>query len=114
MPKSVVINPFFDWGVDRPPGHEYADTVIYEAHVKGLTKTHPDIPENVRGTYAALAHPVMLEHYRRDRVTADALLPRHPVLHPSTPRHQGPRAHWCSHTIGAPAPHNPHAPSPLR
>ena len=41
MPKSVVINPFFDWGNDRPPDHEYADTVIYEAHVKGLTETHP-------------------------------------------------------------------------
>ena len=57
MPKSVVINPYFDWGVDRPPGHEYADTVIYEAHVKGLTQTHPDIPEHIRGTYAAVAHP---------------------------------------------------------
>ncbi len=53
MPKSVVINPFFDWGIDRPPDHEYADTVIYEAHVKGLTQTHPDIPEQMRGTYAA-------------------------------------------------------------
>ncbi|MGH3967503.1 MAG: glycogen debranching enzyme, partial [Mycobacterium sp.] len=50
MPKSVVINPFFDWGNDRPPGHEYADSVIYEAHVKGLTQTHPDIPEQIRGT----------------------------------------------------------------
>ena len=45
MPKSVVINPYFDWGMDRPPQREYADTVIYEAHVKGLTQTHPDIPE---------------------------------------------------------------------
>src|SRR5271163_4632403 len=53
MPKSVVINPFFDWGNDRPPAHEYANTVVYEAHVKGLTETHPDIPEQVRGTYAA-------------------------------------------------------------
>jgi glycogen operon protein len=52
MPKSVVINPFFDWGVDRPPRHEYADTVIYEAHVKGLTMRHPDIPDDVRGTYS--------------------------------------------------------------
>jgi glycogen operon protein len=52
MPKSVVINPFFDWGVDRPPQREYADSIIYEAHVKGLTETHPDIPEQIRGTYA--------------------------------------------------------------
>lgn len=55
MPKCVVINPpYFDWGNDRPPGYEYADSVIYEAHVKGLTQTHPDIPEQIRGTYAAV------------------------------------------------------------
>ena len=52
MPKSVVINPFFDWGERPPPSHEYADTVIYEAHVKGLTQMHPDVPERMRGTYA--------------------------------------------------------------
>src|SRR5436305_4862866 len=62
MPKSVVINPYFDWGVDRPPGHEYADTFIYEAHVKGLTQTHPAIPERMRGTYSAIAHPAIIEH----------------------------------------------------
>ena len=62
MPKSVVINPFFDWGTDRPPQHEYADSIIYEAHVKGLTETHPDIPERSRGTYAAIAHPAIIEH----------------------------------------------------
>ena len=52
MPKSVVISPFFDWGNDRPPRRPYADSVIYEAHVKGLTIPHPDIPEEMRGTYA--------------------------------------------------------------
>ena len=62
MPKCVVINPFFDWGVDRPPGHDYADSVIYEAHVKGLTQLHPDIPERIRGTYAGIAHPAVIEH----------------------------------------------------
>ena len=54
---SVVINPFFDWGQDRPPAHEYHETVIYEAHVKGLTKLHPDVPEEIRGTYAGIAPP---------------------------------------------------------
>ena len=54
---SVVINPFFDWGHDRPPGHQYHESVIYEMHVKGLTMTNPDIPEEIRGTYAAVAHP---------------------------------------------------------
>lgn len=62
MPKSVVINPYFDWGTDRPPKHEYADTVIYETHVKGLTQTHPEIPEQARGTYAGIAHPAIIEH----------------------------------------------------
>ena len=64
MPKAVVISPFFDWGVDRPPRREYADTVIYEAHVKGLTQTHPDIPEASRGTYSAIAHPVVIDHLK--------------------------------------------------
>ena len=54
MSKSVVINPYFDWDNDRHPRTPYQDTVIYEAHVKGLTETHPRIPEDVRGTYAAL------------------------------------------------------------
>src|SRR5664280_2390723 len=56
MPKSVVINPFFDWGNDRPPKRQYNETVIYEAHVKGLTEHHPEIPASIRGTYAAIAH----------------------------------------------------------
>src|SRR6185436_12413915 len=59
--KSVVINPFFDWQEDRLPRHPYHETVVYEAHVKGLTQTHPDIPEEIRGTYAGLAHPAMVE-----------------------------------------------------
>ena len=72
MPKSVVINPYFDWGVDRPPRRDYADSVIYEAHVKGLTETHPDIPEQLRGTYAGIAHPAiidLLKNDERDAVT---------------------------------------------
>ena len=63
LPKCVVINPFFDWGDDRPPKHRRThDTVIYEAHVKGLTKRHPDVPEELRGTYAGIAHPAIIEH----------------------------------------------------
>ncbi len=56
MMKGVVINPFFDWQGDRSPGIPYGETVIYEAHVKGLTETHPDVPEEQRGTYAGVAH----------------------------------------------------------
>ena len=58
--KSVVINPFFDWGHDRPPAFDYHETVIYEAHVKGLTMTHPDVPPELRGTYGAIGHPAII------------------------------------------------------
>src|ERR1700741_730170 len=74
-PKAVGISTYFDWGVDRPPQHEYTDTVSYEAHVKALTQTHPDIPENVRGTYAAVAHPVIIEHLKSLGVNAIELMP---------------------------------------
>ena len=57
MPKSVVINPFFDWGNDRRPRTPWHRTIVYETHVKGFTKRHPDIPEALRGTYAGMAHP---------------------------------------------------------
>src|SRR5690606_24328131 len=56
---TVVINPFFDWAMDRQPRRPYNETVIYEAHVKGMTATHPDVPEHMRGTYAGLAHPAI-------------------------------------------------------
>src|SRR4051812_6438165 len=59
---SVVTNPFFDWGHDRPPQHQYQESVIYEMHVKGLTMTNPEIPKGIRGTYAAVAHPAPIEH----------------------------------------------------
>jgi hypothetical protein len=77
MPKCVVINPFFDWGVDRPPQREYADSVIYEAHIKGLTQTHPDIPEEIRGTYSAIAHPAIIDHLNALGATAIELMPVH-------------------------------------
>ncbi len=61
---SVVVNPYFDWGDDRRPRTEYHHTVIYEAHVKGLTMLHPDLPEELRGTYAGLAHPSVIGHLK--------------------------------------------------
>ena len=85
---SVVINPFFDWGHDRPPQHEYHETVIYEAHVKGLTMPHPDVPEEIRGTYAGIAHPAIIEHLtdaRRHRHRADAGAPVRPGPHAARP-----------------------------
>jgi isoamylase len=104
MPKSVVINPFFDWGVDRPPGHEYADTVIYEAHVKGLTQTHPEIPEQIRGTYSAVAHPVIIEHLKALGVNAIELMPVHYFANDSTLIEKGLSNYWGYNTIGFFAP----------
>jgi len=104
MPKAVVINPFFDWGVDRPPKRQYAESVIYEAHVKGLTQTHPDIPAEIRGTYAAVAHPLMIEHLRRLGVTAIELMPVHHFANDSTLLDKGLSNYWGYNTIGFFAP----------
>ena len=112
MPKSVVINPYFDWGVDRPPQHEYADTVIYEAHVKGLTQTHPDIPENIRGTYAAVAHPVIIEHLKSLGVNAIELMPVHHFVNDSTLVEKGLSNYWGYNTIGFLAPDSKYSSSP--
>jgi isoamylase len=104
MPKSVVINPFFDWGVDRPPRHEYAASVIYEAHVKGLTQTHPGIPKAIRGTYSAVGHPVMIEHLKSLGVNAVELMPVHHFANDSTLRQMGLTNYWGYNTIGFFAP----------
>jgi isoamylase len=75
MPKNVVINPFFDWGNDRAPNTPYHETIIYEAHVRGLTLLHPEVPKAQRGTYAGLAHPAVVGHLQRLGVTAVELMP---------------------------------------
>ena len=106
---SVVVNPYFDWGHDRPPRHEYHDSVIYEAHVKGLTMTHPDIPEAVRGTYAGLGHPAMVEHLTSLGVTAVELLPVHQFVQDHHLVEQGLSNYWGYNTIGFLAPHNAYA-----
>ncbi|HEY9267596.1 MAG TPA: glycogen debranching protein GlgX, partial [Mycobacterium sp.] len=112
MPKSVVINPYFDWGVDRPPGHEYADSVIYEAHVKGLTQTHPDIPEQIRGTYAAVAHPAIIDHLKSLGITAIELMPVHHFANDSTLIDKGLTNYWGYNTIGFFAPDAKYSSSP--
>ncbi|OBA80203.1 glycogen debranching enzyme GlgX [Mycobacterium sp. 1164966.3] len=104
MPKSVVINPYFDWANDRPPNHEYADTVVYEAHVKGLTRTHPDIPEQIRGTYAAVAHPVIIEHLKSIGITAIELMPVHHFANDSTLVEKNLSNYWGYNTISFFAP----------
>jgi glycogen operon protein len=104
MPKSVVINPFFDWGSDRSPKHEYADSVIYEAHVKGLTQTHPDVPAQMRGTYAGVAHPAIIDHLKSIGVTAVELMPVHHFANDSTLIDKGLSNYWGYNTIGFFAP----------
>jgi isoamylase len=103
---SVVISPYFDWQDDRPLRIPYNETVVYEAHVRGMTMRHPDIPKDVRGTYAGLAHPVMIEHFRQLGITAVELMPVHQFVHDSTLDDKGLRNYWGYNTIGFFAPHN--------
>ena len=106
---SVVINPYFDWGHDRPPRREYHDSVIYEAHVKGLTMTHPEIPEEIRGTYAAIGHPVIVDHLTNLGVTAIELMPVHQFVQDTSLQAKGLTNYWGYNTIGFLAPHNAYA-----
>ncbi len=104
MPRSIVINPFFDWGTDRPPQHEFADLVIYETHVKGLTEAHPGIPEQLRGTYSGMAHPVIIDHLKDLGITAVELMPVHHFANDSTLLDKGLTNYWGYNTIGFFAP----------
>jgi isoamylase len=109
MPKSVVVNPYFDWGTDRPPRTPYHKTVIYEAHVKGLTMTHPDVPEDLRGTYAGIAHPAVIGYLQDLGVTAIELMPVHQFVQDDTLQQKGLRNYWGYNTIGFFAPHDEYA-----
>ncbi|RNG19011.1 glycogen debranching protein GlgX [Streptomyces botrytidirepellens] len=106
---SVVVNPYFDWGDDRPPRTDYHRTVIYEAHVKGLTMRHPRLPEELRGTYAALAHPAIIEHLTELGVTTLELMPVHQFVHDHRLVDSGLANYWGYNTIGFFAPHNAYA-----
>ncbi|TCC52300.1 glycogen debranching enzyme GlgX [Kribbella capetownensis] len=106
---SVVTNPFFDWGNDRPPEHAYHQTVIYEAHVKGLTKTHPALPEDIRGTYAGIGHPAIVEHLKELGVSAIELMPIHQFAQDGHLQELGLSNYWGYNTIGFFAPHNDYA-----
>ncbi|MER6205443.1 glycogen debranching protein GlgX [Streptomyces sp. NPDC001642] len=106
---GVVTDPAFDWGDDRPPRRPYSDTVIYEAHVKGLTRTHPEVPEELRGTYAGLAHPAVVEHLVQLGVTAVELMPVHQFVQDGVLQDRGLSNYWGYNTIGFFAPHNAYA-----
>ncbi|WP_067804737.1 glycogen debranching protein GlgX [Actinomadura formosensis] len=112
--RSVVVSPYFDWGDDRPPRIPYHETVIYEAHVKGLTARHPGVPRALRGTYAGLAHPVIIDHLRSIGVTAVELMPVHQFVHDDALTSRGLRNYWGYNTIGFFAPHNEYSSSGQR
>ena len=112
--RSIVQHPHFDWGGDRRPDTPLHESVIYEAHVKGMTKCHPDVPEEIRGTYAGLAHPAIVEHFASLGVTAVELMPVHQFVHDHRLVEQGLRNYWGYNTIGFFAPHNEYASSGIR
>src|SRR5487761_1818378 len=109
VPRSVVHNPYFDWGNDRPPDVQLNESMIYEVHVKGFTARHPDIPEGQRGTYAGLGHPAAIEHLTGLGVTAVELMPVHQFVHDSQLIERGLRNYWGYNSIGFLAPHNEYA-----
>lgn len=103
---SVVTNPFFDWGRDRAPDHPYNQTVIYETHVKGMTQSHPGIPKNLRGTYAAMAHPLTISYLKELGITAVELMPIHQFINDTFLIDKGLSNYWGYNTIGYFAPHD--------
>jgi isoamylase len=104
MPRNVVINPYFDWGDDRPPRTPYHETLIYEAHVRGLTMRHPEVPPEQQGSYAGLAHPAVIEHLTRLGVTAVELMPVHQSVPESALVGRGLTNYWGYNTIAFLAP----------
>ncbi|WP_082582107.1 glycogen debranching protein GlgX [Aeromicrobium sp. Root236] len=114
VPYSLVVNPFFDWANDRQPRTPYNETVIYEAHVKGLTQTHPHVPESLRGTYAGIAHPAIVAHLKSLGVTAIELLPVHQFITDHYLSEKGLTNYWGYNTIGFFAPHDAYASRPGR
>jgi isoamylase len=106
VPKSVVVHDLFPWGDDhRRPRYAWADTVIYELHVKGFTAQHPGIPAELRGTYAGLAHPAAIEHLQRLGVTAVELMPVHHFVSEPHLLRRGLTNYWGYNSVGYFAPH---------
>jgi isoamylase len=112
VPRGVVASPFFDWGDDRHPRTPMHQTVIYEVHVKGLTALHPEVPEELRGTYAGLSHPAVIEHLQGLGVTAVELLPIHRHVPESDLVERGLTNYWGYNSIAYLAPHDGYAAGP--
>jgi isoamylase len=106
MPKAVVTNPYFDWRGDARPHRPWHETVVYELHVKGFTARHPGVPEELRGTYAGLAHPAAIEHLHHLGVSAVELMPVHQFVLDHHLHEQGLTNYWGYNSICYLAPHN--------
>lgn len=109
--KSAVVNPYFDWGNDQHPYISYHDSVIYEAHVRGMTNLNMDVPPDIRGTYAGLAYPSVIEYLKKLGVTAIELMPIHQFVNDSFLQEKGLSNYWGYNTIGFFAPHNAYSSS---
>ncbi|MEM9072972.1 MAG: glycogen debranching protein GlgX [Myxococcota bacterium] len=106
---SVVEKDDFDWGDHTPPKTPLADSVIYEVHVKGFTRLHPEVPTELRGTYGGLAHPSVISHLQSLGITAVELLPAMQFRHETFLLRKGLRNHWGYATVGFFAPHEEYA-----
>ena len=104
--RSLVVDTAFDWADDAPPGTPLHETIIYETHVKGLTMTRPDVPAEIRGTYAGVAHPATIRYLCELGVTAVEFLPVHQFEQDSNLLRNGLRNYWGYNSIGFFAPHN--------
>jgi len=105
VPRSIVIDPAFTWGDDRPPATPWNRTVIYETHVRGLTMRHPNVPPEIRGSYLALTHDAVLEHFLSLGITAVELLPIHQFVHDRELVERGLRNYWGYNSIAFFSPH---------
>jgi isoamylase len=104
VPKCVVIDPAFSWGNDTPPRTPWHKTLIYELHIKGFTMRHPEVPPEMRGTYAAMTHPAVIEYLRRLDITAVELLPVHQFISGKDLANRGLTNYWGYNSIGFLAP----------
>jgi len=105
MPKSVVIDAAFSWGDDQPLRTPFHKSIIYELHVKGFTRRHPDVPDKLRGTYAGLASPEVIEYLQSLGITAVELMPVHHFISDKHLEDRGLVNYWGYNTIGFFAPH---------
>ena len=112
VPRSVVIDEHFEWGDDAPPHTPLAESVVYEAHVRSLTRNHPEVPEHLRGTYAGLCHPAVLDHLKSVGATAVELLPVQAFASEPEVARRGLVNHWGYNTLGFFAPHAKYASTP--